>query len=69
MKQAIITLKYGRIFKYESQYMWGYEEKLNDSRTPFIEIGNYIFRKDEISTIEILELNEEEEGEKENGTN
>lgn len=68
MKKAIITLRDGRVFEYENQYIWGYEEKLNDSRTPFIEIGNYLFRKDEISTIEILELNKEE-GENENGTN
>lgn len=61
MKQAVITLKDGRIFTYEHKYIWGFTEQLNDNRTPFIEIGKYTFRKDEISTIEITDLEEKEE--------
>lgn len=62
MKQAIITLKDGRIFYYENDYIWSYKDELNDNRTPFIEIGNYTFRKDDISTIEIVK-EEKKEGE------
>lgn len=67
MKKAIVTLKDGRVFEYQSQYIWGYKDEMNDNRTPFIEIGNYILRKDEISTIEIVELPNKEE-EKDNVT-
>ena len=63
MKKAIITLKDGRQFEYESEYIWGCKEELNDNRTPFIEIGKYIFRKDEISIIEIVDLEKEKESE------
>ena len=61
MKQAVITLKDGRIFTYENNCIWGYTEQLNDNRTPFIEIGKYTLRKDEISTIEIIDLAEKKE--------
>lgn len=64
MKKAIITLRDGTKFEYESQYIWGYKDELNNITTPFIEIGQYTIRKDEILTIEIVDL-----GEKEDGTN
>lgn len=67
MKKAIITLKDGKKFEYENQYIWGYKDELNDDRTKFIEIGKFVFRKDEILMIEIIEL--EKEGEQENGIN
>ena len=65
MKKAIITLTDGRTYFYENQYIWGYIGELNDNRTPFIEIGNFTFRKNEISTIEIVDLNKTEETESE----
>lgn len=63
MKKAIITLKDGRELEYENEYIWGYKDDLNDNRTPFIEIGKYTLRKEEISTIEIIDLKEEKESE------
>lgn len=65
MKKAIITLTDGRTYFYENEYIWGYTEQLNDNRTPFIEIGNFMFRKSEISTIEIVDLSKKEEKESE----
>ena len=60
MKRAVITLKNGDIFSYKSEYIWSYKDELNNITTPFIEIGNYIIRKDEIRSIEIYDDVDEE---------
>lgn len=60
MKRAIITLKNDNVFLYKSEYIWSYKDELNNITTPFIEIGNYIIRKDEIRSIEIYDDVDEE---------
>lgn len=60
MKRAIITLKNDNVFLHKSEYMWSYKDELNNITTPFIEIGNYIIRKDEIRSIEIYDDVDEE---------
>lgn len=65
MRKAIITLTDGRTYEYENQYIWSYVEQLNDDRTPFIEIGNFVFKKNEISVIQIVDLKEEDKKESE----
>lgn len=60
MKRAIITLKNDNVFMYENEYIWSYRDELNNITTPFIEIGNYLIRKDEIRSIEIYDDVDEE---------
>lgn len=60
MKRAIITLKNDNVFLHKSEYIWSYKDELNNITTPFIEIGNYIIRKDEIRSIEIYDDVDEE---------
>lgn len=55
MKLAIITLKNDDVFRYKNEYIWSYRDELNNITTPFIEIGNYTIRKDEIRSIEIYD--------------
>lgn len=62
MRKAIVKLLDGTIYEHEGQYIWGYKDELNDTRTDFIEIGKYTIRKKEILSIEIIDV----EGEKEN---
>jgi hypothetical protein len=63
MKRAIITLKNDNVFLYKSKYIWDYKDELNNITTPFIQIGNYTIRKDEIRSIEIYDdVDEENEG-------
>lgn len=59
MKEATIYLKDGSILSYKNQYIWGYKDELNDTRTEFIEIGSHIIRKSEIDRITIEECNVE----------
>lgn len=61
MNKVIVTLKNGIILNTNTEYCWGYEEKINDTRTPFIQIENLLINKNEISTIEIVKQDEEEE--------
>ena len=65
MKRAIIILKDGKMLDYTNEYIWDYIQELNDNRTPFINIGNYSIRKDEISVIKIIDLKEDETKESE----
>ena len=60
MKKATVKLLDGTIYTYESQYIWGYKDELNDNRTEFFEIGNLITKKSNILSIEIIDLDKEE---------
>ena len=59
MKEATIYLKDGSVLTYKSQYIWGYKDELNDTRTEFIEIGSHIIRKSAIDRITIEYCNVE----------
>lgn len=59
MKRAIVKLNDGTIYQYDSQYIWGYENEINDNRTEFIKIGDLIVKKSSVISIQINELTEE----------
>ena len=56
MKRAIVKLNDGTIYQYDSQYIWGYENEINDNRTEFIKIGDLIVKKSSVISIQIVEL-------------
>ena len=63
MTKIKVTLKDKTQFEYESQFYWSCIDKLNDVREDFIELGDYIFKKDEISIIEKINIPDDKESE------
>ena len=63
MTKIKVTLKDKTQFEYESQLYWSWIDKLNDVREDFIELGDYIFKKDEISIIEKINIPDDKESE------
>ena len=59
MKRATVKLNDGTIYQYDSQYIWEYENEINDNRTEFIKIGDLIVKKSSVISIQINELTEE----------
>lgn len=59
MKKIIINLRNGKELETMQDYLWGLNESLNDIRTDFIEIGKYCISKDEIVSIEQIELGDD----------
>lgn len=65
MKKIIVKLTDGTIYEYQSEFFWGYEDKLNDLRTEFITIGNLIVKKENVISIETIDLDKVENKESE----
>lgn len=59
MYTIIITLKNGTVLEAKQEYSWGYEEKMNDTRTDYIQIGDFTISKKDILTIENIKIEEE----------
>ena len=62
MKQITIKLRDNTEIQINKQYIWESEitDELNDTRTDFINLNNYIFAKDTIASVVIEEIEDNE---------
>lgn len=65
MKQITIKLKDNTEIQINKEYVWGSNiaDDLNDTRTNFINIEDYIFAKDTIASVSIEEIEDNNNGE------
>ena len=58
MKQTTIKLRDNTEIKINKEYIWiaDVSTELNDTRTNFINIGDYVFAKDTIASVVIEEM-------------
>ncbi len=64
MKKISVKLFDGSIFEVtNNDYLWNIEEKLNDTRFDFITLGNMYIKKNDISLIQIIDIEEEKDEE------
>ena len=62
MKKISVKLFDGSVFETtNNDYFWNIEEKLNDTRFDFIALGNMYIKKNDISLIQIIDVEEEKD--------
>lgn len=64
MYRVKIDLSNRKSLDFTAKYVWDLDVKLNDTRTPFVEIEGYIIKKDDIVLVQREELKEDKEEKK-----
>lgn len=62
MKKVIINLKDKKVIEMQQDYIYitSIRDELNDTRTQFVMIGNYVFDKGVIDSVNVENIEEEE---------